>query len=126
MFVRISPVFFPLLCSDEMKEDYLTRRYKNAQLAAKIVAHYKRLPTLVTLAHQPFVCWIIASTFERTFLYDNYGVHSPRLTPFYVSIMIIQMNRRLQFYYGKTENDLVMCIGLRAHARAAHRWCQSL
>ncbi|XP_028276434.1 NLR family CARD domain-containing protein 3 [Parambassis ranga] len=92
--------------SDEMKDDFLTKRYTDAQLAAKIVAHYKRLPALVTLAHQPFVCWMIASTYERSFRYDDYGVHRPRLTPFYISIMIIQMNRRLQFYYGKTDYNL--------------------
>lgn len=92
--------------SDEMKDTYLTNRFSDARLAAKIVAHYKRLPTLRMLARQPFVCWIVATMFERCFSYQGYGVHPPRLTPFYVNIFIVQMNRRLQFYYEKTENDL--------------------
>nr|XP_046244743.1 NACHT, LRR and PYD domains-containing protein 3 [Scatophagus argus]XP_046244745.1 NACHT, LRR and PYD domains-containing protein 3 [Scatophagus argus] len=92
--------------SDEMKDDYLTKRHSNAELAAKIVAHYKRLPSLNILARQPFVCWMVATVFERCYRYQGYGVHPPRLTPFYVSILIIQTNRRLQFYCGKDENEL--------------------
>ncbi|XP_041796673.1 NACHT, LRR and PYD domains-containing protein 6 [Chelmon rostratus] len=92
--------------SDEMKDAYLTKRFGDAELAAKIVAHYKRLPTLSILACQPFVCWIVATVFERRFRYRGYGVHPPRLTPIYVNILIVQTNRRLQFYYGKGENDL--------------------
>ncbi|XP_039987685.1 NLR family CARD domain-containing protein 3 isoform X2 [Xiphias gladius] len=92
--------------SDQMKDDYLTRRFSNAELAANIVAHYKRLPTLSMLARQPFVCWMVATVFERCFHYQGYGVHPPRLTPFYVNILIVQTNRKLQFYCGKAENDL--------------------
>ncbi|XP_056230690.1 protein NLRC3 [Seriola aureovittata] len=92
--------------SDEMKDDYLTRRFRDATLAANIVAHYRRLPTLVMLAQQPFVCWMVATVFERCYRYRGYGVHPPRLTPFYINILIVQTNRRLQFYYGKCENNL--------------------
>ncbi|XP_074534918.1 NLR family CARD domain-containing protein 3 isoform X2 [Halichoeres trimaculatus] len=91
--------------SDEMKDDYLKKRF-NAELAAKIVAHYKRLPTLRILAHQPFVCWMLATVFERCFRCLEYGSHPPKLTLFYSSIVIVQINRRLQFYYGRAENEL--------------------
>ncbi|XP_063763247.1 NLR family CARD domain-containing protein 3 isoform X2 [Eleginops maclovinus] len=91
--------------SDEMKDEYLTKRFDNAELAAKIVAHYKRLPSLVILARQPFICWMVAIVFKRNFKYPDYGEHPPRLTPFYVNILVVQMNRRLEFYYGKAENE---------------------
>ncbi|KAI3354367.1 hypothetical protein L3Q82_018890 [Scortum barcoo] len=92
--------------SDEMKDDYLNKRFSDAELTSKIVAHYKRLPTLHMLARHPFVCWMVATMFERCFRYQGYGVHPPRLTPFYISILIVQINRRLQFYYGKADNEL--------------------
>lgn len=92
--------------SDEMKDDYLTRRFGDAELASKIVAHYKRQPTLSMLTRQPFVCWMVATVFERCFSYRGYGVHPPRLTPFYVTILIVQTNRRLQFYHGKVDHNL--------------------
>nr|XP_020497426.1 NACHT, LRR and PYD domains-containing protein 6-like isoform X1 [Labrus bergylta] len=92
--------------SDDMKDDFLKKRFSDPELSAKIVAHYKRLPTLAMLARQPFVCWMVATVFERCFRYQGYGVHPPRLTPFYVSILIVQTNRRLQFYCGKAENEL--------------------
>lgn len=92
--------------SDEMKDEFLTMRFSDAELAAKIVARYKLLPSLNLLARQPFVCWMLATVFERCYRYQGYGAHPPRLTPFYANIMIVQTNRRLQFYYGKGENDL--------------------
>ncbi|XP_028320693.1 NLR family CARD domain-containing protein 3-like [Gouania willdenowi] len=90
--------------NDEMKEDYLNRHTNDREQAAKIIAHYKRLPMLVTLARQPFVCWMVFTLFERFYRYSGYGEHPPRLTPFYINIMIVQMNRRLQFYYDKSQN----------------------
>ncbi|XP_042342989.1 NLR family CARD domain-containing protein 3 [Plectropomus leopardus] len=92
--------------SDEMKDQFMTSRFDNAELAPKIVAHYKRQPTLHIIARQPFVCWMLARVFERCFGYRGYGVHPPRVTPFYISFVVIQTNRRLQFYYGQQENDL--------------------
>lgn len=91
-----------------MKDEFLTKRFCDADLAAKIVAHYKRLPMLRLLTRQPFVCWMVATVFERCYRYQGYGTHPPRLTPFYISIMIVQTNRKLQFYYNKGENELVM------------------
>ncbi|XP_047450876.1 protein NLRC3 isoform X2 [Mugil cephalus] len=95
--------------SDEMKDDFLTRRFsqnQNPELAANIVAHYKKLPTLHLLAQQPFVCWMVATVFERCYLYQGYGVHPPRLTPFYINILIVQINRRLKFYHDMEDNGL--------------------
>lgn len=92
--------------SDEMKDEFLTKRFCDADLATKIVAHYKRVPTLRLIIRQPFVCWMVATVFERCYRYRGYGEHPPRLTPFYVSILIVQTNRRLQFYYGKADNEL--------------------
>ncbi|XP_059187801.1 protein NLRC3 [Centropristis striata] len=93
--------------SDEMKDQYFNLRYSSKKdLAAKIVAHYKRLPTLRILTRQPFNCWIAAKVFSRNFRYQDYGELPPRLTPFYVSMMIVQTNRRLQFYYDKMDNEL--------------------
>lgn len=93
-----------------MKDDYLRRRFRNPALAAKIMAHYKRLPMLNMLTRQPFLCWIVATVFERCYRYQGYGTQPPRLTPFYVNILLVQTNRRLQFYYDVSENNLVMSI----------------
>ncbi|XP_030261330.1 NACHT, LRR and PYD domains-containing protein 3-like [Sparus aurata] len=91
--------------SDEMIDEYLAKRF-DGDLPSKIIAHYKRVPMLQVLARQPFVSWMVATVFERCYRYRGYGEHPPRLTPFYVSILIVQINRRLQFYYGKGENEL--------------------
>ncbi|KAF7666047.1 hypothetical protein LDENG_00118240 [Lucifuga dentata] len=92
--------------SNEMKDEYLTRRFRDQALAANIVAHYQRLPTLRILCHQPFVCWMVATVFERCFSYQGYGANPPKLTPFYINILVVQTYRKLQFYYERTNNDL--------------------
>ncbi|XP_008308048.2 protein NLRC3-like [Cynoglossus semilaevis] len=74
--------------SDEMKDDYFTRRLVSTALAVKIIEHYKRLPTLNILARQPFICWMIAQVFTHSFSCEDYGENPPRLTPFYIHIMI--------------------------------------
>ncbi|XP_056906615.1 NLR family CARD domain-containing protein 3 isoform X2 [Takifugu flavidus] len=91
--------------SDQSKDEYLIKRFSDAELATKIVAHYKRLPTLKILAGQPIVCWMMATVFEVCFQSHGYGVHPPRLTPFYVNILIFQTNHSLEFY--KPENNKV-------------------
>lgn len=90
-----------------MKDDYLSRRYRDDALTTNIVAHYRRLPTLRMLCRQPFVCWTVATVFEHSYRYEGYWVNPPKLTPFYINILIIQTNRKLQFYCGQTDNNLV-------------------
>ncbi|XP_034404148.1 NACHT, LRR and PYD domains-containing protein 3 [Cyclopterus lumpus] len=92
--------------SDEKIDEFLTLRFCDAELSTKIIRHYKLLPSLSILARQPFVCWMVATVFERRYRYQGYGEHPPRLTPFYVNTMIVQTNRRLQFYYGKMDHEL--------------------
>lgn len=91
-----------------MKDAYFTKRFSDAELATKIITHYKRLPTLRIVTHQPFMCWIVARVFESYYRYVGYGAHPPRLTPFYVNTLIVQTNRKLEFY-EQTENIQVVC-----------------
>lgn len=90
-----------------MKDEYMTKRFTDKRVAGKVMAHYKRLPSIVALTRHPFVSWMVVAIFPRQFRDPEYGSNPPRLTPFYINIMIVQMNRRLQFYYGKGDHDLV-------------------
>lgn len=90
-----------------MKDEYLTKRFSNTELAENIKSHYKRVPMLHILARHPFVCWIVAAMFSRSFCYEGYGRHPPRLTPFLIHFLVIQTNRRLKFYYDQKDNELV-------------------
>lgn len=106
-FYALSAHPFLFLSSDEMKDEYLTKRFSRAELAEDIVSHYKRVPTLHILARHPFICWIVATMFGRNFCYQGYGRYPPRLTPFLIHILIVQTNRRLKFYYYQMDNELV-------------------
>ncbi|CAN9511310.1 unnamed protein product [Ophioblennius macclurei] len=87
--------------SDEMKDEFLSKRATPPEVTQKIVEYFKRLPSLVKLARHPFVSWMVFSVFKQSFRYRDFGQHRPRITPFYINLMMVQMNRRLQFYYGQ-------------------------
>ncbi|XP_029964184.1 NACHT, LRR and PYD domains-containing protein 3 [Salarias fasciatus] len=87
--------------SDEVKDIYLMQQTHDEELGRKIVAYFRRLPALVRLARHPFVCWIVFAVYKQCYGYRDFGHRRPRLTLFYVSLMLVQMNRRLQFYYGQ-------------------------
>ncbi|XP_041851220.1 protein NLRC3 [Melanotaenia boesemani] len=92
--------------SDSMKDEYLTKQFNEAELATQIVRQSKRVSTLHIFGRHPFFLWIMAVTFKRCFGYLDYGQDPPRITPFYIHMMTVQINRRLQFYHGRPENQL--------------------
>ncbi|XP_056139491.1 NLR family CARD domain-containing protein 3 [Lampris incognitus] len=92
--------------SDEMKDNFLTQRFDDKELAAKIVAHYRCTPSLKMLCRQPLVCWMAATLFERFYQDPGYGQNPPKLTPFYIHFLVIQTNRKLCHYYGQQENNV--------------------
>lgn len=92
--------------TDEMKDEYLTKRYKDPRVGERIVRQYKRVPSIQILARHPFICWQVASVFNDCFKYPGYGSNRPRLTPFLIRFMIVQINRRLKFYRFKRNNEL--------------------
>ncbi|KAM6932910.1 protein NLRC3 [Xenentodon cancila] len=92
--------------SDEMKDEYLTKRFSSAELAENIVRDYKRLPMLHILARHPFICWVVAKIFSRAYHNHGHETHLPRLTPFLINMLIVLMNRRKQFYYDAPEYNM--------------------
>ncbi|KAM9344182.1 protein NLRC3-like [Pholidichthys leucotaenia] len=90
--------------SDEMKDNFLRKRWRNnTEWPTKIVDQYKRIPMLQKISRHPFVCWMVTEVLERCFRDQEYGEHPPRLTPFYINILVVQINRMLEFYYDKRD-----------------------
>ena len=93
-----------------MKDDYLTKRFSNPEVATNIVRHYKRVPMLHILARHSFTCWIVAKMLSRAYQYQDYGTNPPRLTPFLINTMIVLLSRRQQFYFNVPSYEVVMFI----------------
>lgn len=113
MVVGFFFTLFSIFLSDEMIDEYLTKRYDDPRLAEKIVRQYKRVPSIQILARHPFIAWQVASVFSDCFSYPDYGSDHPRLTPFLIRFMIVQINRKLRFYHNKKNNDLVFYISVK-------------
>lgn len=125
--VRTDPRLWVFSCSDQARDQFLTQRFGDQQLAAWILEHHKQQPLLAQLAHQPFVCWMVAVELERCFhlLGSTLALPvdtlpPPRLTPFYVSILIVQTNRSLENYSG-AENTRVS-LKWSAISVSVNRW----
>lgn len=102
--------FFLHLSSDEMKDEYLTKRFSNSELAANIVRHYKRVPMLHILARHPYTCWMVGKLFSYAYSSEGYGRNPPKLTPFLLNILIVLLSRRQQFYNYVRDYEVVMFI----------------
>lgn len=93
--------------NNEMKDHYLRSHFTSPELGNRVVSRYKQLPMLRALTRQPFLCWMVSQLFGQSFRrYENYGIEPPKLTPFYANTVVIQTNRRLQFYYEKPESNM--------------------
>lgn len=85
-----------------MRDEYLRKHFARADLATWSVQRYKQLPTLHALARWPFICWMVKEMFGYAFRRcQDHGLYPPKLTLYYVNTLVVQTNRRLEFYYDK-------------------------
>lgn len=90
--------------NNEMREEYLRRRIGSEELANQVIFRSRQLPTLRIMSQQPLICWMMHQIF--TFNYskkESYGCSPPKLTMFFVNTLIIQINRRLEFYFDQSQ-----------------------
>lgn len=89
----------------EMRDEYLRKHFARADLATWSVQRYKQLPTLHALARWPFICWMVKEMFGYAFRRcQDHGLYPPKLTLYYVNTLVVQTNRRLEFYYEKEDS----------------------
>uniref|UniRef100_A0A8C6TXP1 NLR family, CARD domain containing 3-like n=1 Tax=Neogobius melanostomus TaxID=47308 RepID=A0A8C6TXP1_9GOBI len=105
--------------NQEMRDEYMRKHFK-PELGNRVVQRYKQLPTLRILTRQPFICWMVDEIFAYNYKkYRDYGQEPPKVTPFYVNTLVVQTNRRLEYYYDQppmcynwSKDDQKMLIGL--------------
>ncbi|XP_030633526.1 protein NLRC3 [Chanos chanos] len=86
--------------TDEQKDEYFTKRAKDLEVGARVLAHVKRSRTLYLMCHMPLFCWIVAYVYERAFRDPEYGQDPPNATNFYTQYVIVQTNRRIERFVG--------------------------
>ncbi|KAM9717432.1 NLR family CARD domain-containing protein 3-like isoform 3-T5 [Menidia menidia] len=91
--------------TDEQKELYFRKRFRDEEQASSIISHIKSCRTLHIMCHIPVFCWISATVLEDV-LRTREGGQLPRsLTEMYIHFLVVQAKVKRVKYDGGSETD---------------------
>ncbi|XP_041812350.1 NACHT, LRR and PYD domains-containing protein 12-like isoform X2 [Chelmon rostratus] len=91
--------------TDPKMEEYFRRRFRNKELANKIITHIKASRNLHIMCHIPVVCWIAATVVEDVLNTNDRGELPKNLTQMYILFLLHQSKLASVKYYGRAETD---------------------
>lgn len=84
------------------KKEYFSKRFRDKELARRIIAHIKTTRSLYIMCHIPVFCWITATVLEQTTERDKL----PRtLTEMYIHFLVVQSRLKTIKYDRESEID---------------------
>lgn len=91
--------------TDQQKEEYFRRRFRDEQQANKIISHIKTSRSLHIMCHIPVFCWITSTVLEDA-LKTRAESELPRtLTEMYVHFLVVQLKLKNLKYDGGAGTD---------------------
>ncbi|KAM9707761.1 NACHT, LRR and PYD domains-containing protein 3-like isoform 2-T2 [Menidia menidia] len=91
--------------TDEQKEQYFKKRFRDETQARSIITHIKSCRSLHIMCHIPVFCWISATVLEDV-LRTRGGGQLPRsLTEMYIHFLVVQAKVKRVKYDGGSETD---------------------
>ncbi|XP_035987494.1 NLR family CARD domain-containing protein 3 [Fundulus heteroclitus] len=102
--------------TDAQKEEYLSRRFSDKELSAKIISHVKTSRSLQIMCAIPVFCWITATVLEHMLITEQRGELPKTMTEMYSLFLLVQTKRkRIKYHEGKTRSpqELLVCDGER-------------
>ena len=91
--------------TDQQKEDYFRKRFKDEKLASTIITHVKKSRSLHIMCHIPVFCWITASVLEDLFKTSQIEEMPKTLTQMYSHFLRVQSIQGDRKYHGRAETD---------------------
>ncbi|KAM3842353.1 protein NLRC3-like, partial [Diretmus argenteus] len=91
--------------TDPQKEEYFMKRFRDQNLARRIISHIKRSRTLHIMCHIPVFCWITNTVLNHVLATNQRGEMPNTLTEMYIHFLVVQSKQGNVKYHGRAETD---------------------
>ncbi|XP_045571960.1 NLR family CARD domain-containing protein 3-like, partial [Salmo salar] len=90
--------------NDPQKEEYIRKRFRDEDLASRIISHIKTSRSLHIMCHIPVFCWISATVLEHMLKHKREEMPKT-LTEMYTHLVVFHTKQKNEKYLGKEETD---------------------
>ncbi|KAM3850293.1 protein NLRC3-like [Diretmus argenteus] len=91
--------------TDPLKDEYIMKRFRDQNLARRIISHIKKSRTLHIMCHIPVFCWITITVMNHVLTTNQRGEMPNTLTEMYIHFLVVQTKQGNVKYHGRAETD---------------------
>ncbi|CAL8237285.1 unnamed protein product [Boreogadus saida] len=107
--------------TDQQKEEYFRKRFREETLASTIISHVNKSRSLIIMCHIPVFCWISATVLEDVSKTSQKGdvLNVTQMYSHFLRVQSIQGDRK---YHGRAEIDLQWSSEIREIIVSLGKW----
>ncbi|XP_073318282.1 uncharacterized protein [Pagrus major] len=91
--------------TDEQKDEYFRKRFRDEEQASRIISHIKTSRSLHIMCHIPVFCWITATVLEDVLKTREGGELPKTLTEMYIHFLVVQAKLWTIKYQAEAETQ---------------------
>ncbi|KAM3860378.1 protein NLRC3-like [Diretmus argenteus] len=91
--------------TDQQKEEYFMKRFRDQKLARRIISHIKRSRSIHIMCHIPVFCWITNTVLNHVLTTNQRDEMPNTLTKMYIHFLVVQTKQGNAKYHGRAESD---------------------